>query len=176
MSTFLYSPGIKVYINTEPEPGENETIDVSEDLIRGQLTRRSDGVSSFSFALQNTRRKYDRVFKPNDRIIVMMKRLTWVRVFTGYLNKVPLVTAWPKTVDLEASCSLKRLQYWYWDPNYTESYNMILASLSDERGQGLGGDGGMTHLTKTILHDVVGWPEEKVHIGAIPRTGSTSRR
>ncbi len=37
MSTFLYAPGIKVYINVEPRPGKKETIDVSEDLVSGNL-------------------------------------------------------------------------------------------------------------------------------------------
>jgi hypothetical protein len=50
-------------------------------------------VSTLSFTLQNVRRKYDGIFTPNDRVIVMLKRITWLREFTGYLNAVPLVTA-----------------------------------------------------------------------------------
>lgn len=165
MSTFLYAPGIKVYINVEPRPGKKETIDVSEDLVSGNLVRRSDGVSTFSFSLSNTRRKYDSVFKPNDRIIVMMKRLAWVRVFTGYLDKVPLVTAWPKTVDLEASCSLKRLQHWYWDPGLPQTFNLVSEALSAARGDS---DAGIAETSVRILEEVVGWPREKIHIGAIP--------
>jgi hypothetical protein len=106
----MYNPGIKVYIGT----ADNGILDISEDLVSGNLVRRSSGVSSASFMVMNARRKYDGIFAPNDRIIVMMKRISWLRVFTGYLNSVPLVTAWPQTVQLTASCSLKRLQYWFW--------------------------------------------------------------
>jgi hypothetical protein len=72
MSVFMYSPGVKVYISTQ----NHGILDISDDLVNGTLVRRSAGVSSFSFGLQNTRRKYDGVFAPNDRIIVMMKRLS----------------------------------------------------------------------------------------------------
>ena len=165
MSTFLYAPGIQVFVNVEPERGKRQTIDISDDLVSGNLVRRSDGVSSFNFSLQNTRRKYDSVFKPNDRIIVNMKRLGWNRVFTGYLNKVPLISAWPRTIDIEASCSLKRLQHWYWDPGLTATYDLVSSALTDEDNDR---DGGIAHAAKTVLTEVVGWPEEKIHIGAIP--------
>lgn len=165
MSTFLYAPGIQVFVNVEPERGQRITLDISDDLVAGNLVRRSDGVSSFNFSLQNTRRKYDSVFKPNDRIIVNMKRVGWVRVFTGYLNKVPLISSWPRTIDLEASCSLKRLQNWYWDPGLTSTFDLISSSLMDEENHR---DGGIANAATKILTDVVGWPEEKIHIGAIP--------
>src|SRR5581483_10327444 len=125
MSTLLYSPGIKVYVST----ANNGTIDVSDDLVDGTMVRRSDGVSSFNFTLQNTRRKYDGIFAPNDRIVVTMKRISWVRVFTGYLNSVPLLTAWPRVVPLAASCSLKRLQYWYWDAGSPAAQTMVANAL-----------------------------------------------
>jgi cell wall-associated NlpC family hydrolase len=143
-------------------------IDVSDDLVSGQLTRRVDGVSDFQFSLINPRRKYDEVFTPNDRITVLMKRVTWVRVFTGYLNRVPLLTAWPRNVSLTASCSLKRLQYWYWDPESAFTQQMIMDALSAASGTGQTSDGGMTNVVLSILKNVVGWPESKVHIAKIP--------
>ncbi len=131
MPTMIYSPGIKVYVDTE----NHGTLDLSEDITDGNMVRRSDGVSTFTFSLQNTRRKYDGKFTPNDRIIVLMKRITWVQVFTGYLNSVPLITAWPKVVQVSASCSLKRLQYWYWDPYSAAAYNLTtLALLAPKNG------------------------------------------
>lgn len=162
LSTLLYSPGVKVYIHTE----RNGTIDVSDDLVDGTLVRRSDGVSSFNFTLQNTRRKYDGIFAPNDRIIVTMKRITWVRVFTGYLNSVPLLTAWPRVVSLTASCSLKRLQYWYWDAGNAASQTMVAQAIQAVK---TASDGGMANAILAILKNVVGWPEEKVHIAGIPQ-------
>jgi cell wall-associated NlpC family hydrolase len=161
MSTFLFAPGVRVYIATE----SNGTIDVSEDLVDGSLMRRSDGISTFNFSLQNTRRKYDQVFTPNDRLIVEMKRIKWVRVFTGYLNSVPLLTAWPRVVSLSASCSLKRLQYWYWDPDLSNVATEIALAISAGKGSD---DAGIANAARYILKNVVGWPESKVHIGEIP--------
>lgn len=161
MSTFLYSPGVKAYIDTD----KHGVIDVSNDLTSGQLSRRSDGVSTFSFSLQNPRRKYDQIFTPNDRIIVMMKRISWMRVFTGYLNSVPLLTIWPRVVNVTASCSLKRLQYWYWDPALPESQQMVAQAIKSAKGST---DGGVTNAVLTLMDHVVGWPVEKIHIGGIP--------
>ena len=162
MAVFMYSPGIKVYISTE----NNGILDVSDDLTDGTMVRRSDGISSFNFTLQNPRRKYDGIFTPNDRIIVMMKRISWVRVFTGYLNAVPLVTAWPQAVGFTASCSLKRLQMWFWDPGLAVSQNMVATAMAKA---GNPDDGGVTAAVLAILENVVGWPSSKVHIAGIPQ-------
>lgn len=163
MGTLLYSPAVKVYISTE----KHGTIEVSDDLVDGTMVRRSDGVSSFNFTLQNARRKYDGIFAPNDRIVVMMRRITWMRVFTGYLNSVPLLTAWPRVVPLAASCSLKRLQYWYWDSGLPATQTMIAKALQVARDDD-NRDGGIANAILTIMKEVVGWPPEKVHIAGIP--------
>jgi cell wall-associated NlpC family hydrolase len=163
---FVFAPGVKVYIATQ----KHGIIDVSDDLVDGSMTRRSDGVSSFSFSLQNARRKYDGVMSPNDRVSVQMKRVKWVQVMTGYLNKVPLVTAWPRVVHLTASCSLKRLQYWYWDSHAEASQTMVRNALDDAKKDSGIADGGMTNVALAVLKKVVGWPEGKVHIARIPGT------
>src|SRR5690348_16917620 len=162
MAVFMYSPGVKIYISTE----HNGILDVSEDVTDGSMVRRSDGISSFNFTLQNPRRKYDGVFAPNDRIIVMMKRISWMRCFTGYLNAVPLVTAWPQAVQFTASCSLKRLQFWFWDPGLAVSQNMVASAMAKA---GNPDDGGVTAAVLAILENVVGWPSSKVHIAGIPQ-------
>jgi hypothetical protein len=173
MSTFLYTPQVKCYVEAggsfyNKKATKPKTYDISDDLVSGTLTRRVDGVSDFSFNLLNAERKYDQVFTPNDRITVLMKRLTWVRVFTGYLNKVPLMTAWPRDVSLTASCSLKRLQYWYWDPEASATQQMIMNALGQSGVNGTNSDGGMTNVLLTLLSKVVGWPNSKVHVAQIP--------
>jgi len=166
MSVFLYAPGIKAYVSTQ----NNGIIDISDDLTQGTMVRRSDGISSFSFSLQNPFRKYSGVFTPNDRIIVMMKRVSWVRTFTGYLNQVPLVTAWPSTVQLTASCSLKRLQYWFWDPGLPQSQNMVAQAMSSAANPD---DGGTAAAVISVLQNVVGWPAANIHIAGMPQAWST---
>lgn len=174
MSTFVFAPGIKVYIDTH----DYGILDVSEDLTRGGMQRRSDGVSQFQFGLNNVRRKYDNVFKPNDRLVVVMKRLTWLRTYTGYLNSVPLFSSWPREVMLTSSCSLKRLQYFFWDPNLAASQNLVRQSL-EVQNDGSTPDGGIKQVVINLLEEVVDWSSaqalgkkelagSKVHIGAIP--------
>src|SRR3954465_385208 len=103
MPPLLYTPAVQVVIEStkalDPVTGRQATeekpvlIDVSDDLVEGTMTRRSDGPSTVNFSMQNLRRKYDYIFSPNDRILVKMKRLTWLHVYTGYLNSVPLFSA-----------------------------------------------------------------------------------
>lgn len=164
MPTFIYAPGVKVYIDT----AKHGLVNVSEDLSNGTMVRRSDGVSTFNWDMNNPRRKYDSVFAPNDRVVVLMKRVAWVRTFTGLLNSVPLMTAWPRDVSLAASCSLKRLQYWYWDPHSAATQNMIREALAATQSRKGDSDGGVTNAVVTILDKVVGWPASKVHIARIP--------
>ena len=104
---------------------------------------------------------------PNDRIIVMMKRLSWLRVFTGYLNSVPLVTAWPQDVQFTASCSLKRLQYFYWDSALPASQELVASAMAATASPD---DGGVSNAVLTLLNSVVGWPPSKVHIAGIPQS------
>ena len=176
MSTFVYAPGIKVYIDTH----DYGILDVSEDLTKGGMQRRSDGVSQFQFGLNNVRRKYDNVFKPNDRLVVVMKRLTWLRTYTGYLNSVPLFSSWPREVMLTSSCSLKRLQYFFWDPNLAASQRLVQQSL-EVQNDGSTPDGGIKQVVINLLEEVVDWSSaqalgkkelagSRVHIGAIPAT------
>jgi cell wall-associated NlpC family hydrolase len=162
MSVFLYAPGVKIYISTQ----NNGILDISDDVTQGTVVRRSSGVSTMSFTLQNARRKYDGIFIPNDRIIVLMKRLTWMRVFTGYLNAVPLVTAWPMAVQMTASCSLKRLQYFYWDPGLAASQTLVADALTATANPD---DGGVGNAVISILSSVVGWPAANTHIAGIPQ-------
>jgi hypothetical protein len=166
VAVFMYSPGVKIYISTQ----KNGILDISDDVTDGAMVRRSDGVSTFQFTLQNPRRKYDGIFTPNDRIIVMMKRISWLRTYTGYLNAVPLVTAWPTSVQITSSCSLKRLQYWFWDPGLAASQNMVAQAMASVKNPD---DGGVSNAVLAILQNVVGWPASKVHIAGIPQNWLT---
>jgi hypothetical protein len=142
------------------------------------MTLRTEGVHTFRFQLQNVQRKYDGIIRPMDRIVVSMRRIgDPLRVFSGYMNIGPIFSVWPRVLDLSASCTLKRLQYWYWDSGAQESANLIqqagaatsgIASDQQQNAAQPSGDGGMRDLTLKILEEVVSWPKERVHIGAIP--------
>lgn len=164
MGSLIYAPGVQVYIRT----ASGRTLDVSDDLTRGQVVRRSDGVSTAAFSLQNARRKYDEMFTPGDRVVILAKRLAWMRVFTGLLNVVPLVSIWPQEVDLEASCTLKRAQYWFWNPLTQATQTMISQAFASAAGDSSTSDGGAGAAALAIMDKVMGWPSSKAHIGAIP--------
>lgn len=167
MATFAYAPAIRVHIESE----KNGILDVSGDITQWNLTRRANTVSSFNFTLQNTQRKYDGQFWPGDRITVEMKRITWVRVFTGTLNTVPVFSAWPRALPLSASCSLKKLQFWPWDPTTQAANSLVSRWLStDHIQQSTQGDAGLSALVTDSLVKVTDWNPKAIHIGEVPNT------
>jgi len=159
LATLVYSPGVRVVIRTRNEG----ILDVTDDVVGGNVTRSEDAVSSASIRLANPNRKYDRVFTPNDSISIEMKRVRWMPVFTGYLNSVPYFSAWSREVELTASCTLKRLQHFYWDP-YAPASIQLLDGLANNSVI----DGGIRDRVAKIMTDVVGWERSKIHIGEVP--------
>ena len=161
MSTLLYSPAVQIRIKT----AAHGIIDVSDDIQRGNLGLRQNQPHSLSFVLLNPKRKYDRIFTPNDRIIVRLKKLRWLQVFSGYLNQVPFFSAFPGSITLTASCTAKRLQYTYWDPGYQETVNFLNALTAQSTGQT---DSGLSQKAVAVLTEIANWPGDKVHIGRLP--------
>lgn len=163
MATLLYSPEVRVHV----EIADGSILDVSADLASCDLTLTENAVNTFNFVLNNNRRKYDRVFTPNDRVVVQMKRIKWLQVFSGYLDSVPFFSVYPRKVPLAASDTLKRLKYRYWDSGADASIQLLMADGSDpndSRAQ----DGGLSHRTVRLLTEVAQWPAENIHIGALP--------
>lgn len=160
MPTLLYSPGIRVIIDT----GYHGTIDVSDDIESGSLILTENAPHKFGIVLANHRRKYDRVFTPNDRISVQMKRLTWVQVFSGYLDEVPYFSTYPRSVQLNATCTLKRLVYRPWDDGTPASRTLLNFGAGSQDT-----DGGIRDKVVKLLTDVGEWPEQNIHIGRMPK-------
>lgn len=179
MSVFVYSPVIKAFIGRSNFQGESETIDISEDLVAGKMTLREKGIHTFGFRLQNAQRKYDGKIMPMDRIVVAMSRVgAPLQVFSGYMNNGPVFSVWPRVLDLSASCTLKKLQFWYWDPTSNASQSLIMSwqnshlnntnDPNQQTTQPNAADGGLRDMVIQLLVEVVGWPAQKIHIGAIP--------
>lgn len=178
MPTLIYQPRVFAFISVINKKGKEQVIDLSEDLTGGRLVLRTDGVHTFAFQLQNAQRKYDGLIRPMDRIVVSLRRIGQpLRTFSGYMNDGPVFSVWPRVLDLSASCTLKRLQYWHWDSGAQDSATLIQEIGSQTSGitgdqqanaAQPTGDGGMRDLTMKILEEVVQWPKEKIHIGAIP--------
>lgn len=161
MPVLVYSPGIEVFIDTR----RHGTIDVTDDLTSGRMELVENRPHAFSWSILNHRRKYDGLFMPNDRIVVRMKRLRWLQTFAGYLDTVPMFSVYPRTVRLGATCTLKRLQFRYWDPSTIEAEHLL---HDDDDPSSMDIDGGMKRKAIRLLTDVAGWPEEHIHIAEVP--------
>jgi hypothetical protein len=162
MSTFVYSPGIKAQIGT----ARHGIIDVSEDIARGDITLGLGGSNGHQvvLTLTNERRKYDGVFTPNDRIVVHLKRIRWLQVFSGYLTAVPIVSVYSEDVTLRANCTVKRIKFSLYDSGAPATVNL----LRTDGAEAMDSDSGLTSKVVSVLTEMVGWDFDKIHMGGIP--------
>lgn len=158
--TFIYSPGVSVVI----ESTIGGFVDVTADCSAGSVTLRENGAHNATLTIENQNRKYDGYFVPNDRISISMKRLTkWLPVFTGYLDRSPYFSTYPRSIQISAQCTLKVLRNWPWDRGSTKAAELI-AAVRDIDAQ----DGGMRDIIVRIMTEVTNWPAERIHIGKVP--------
>jgi murein DD-endopeptidase MepM/ murein hydrolase activator NlpD len=115
----VYAP--KAYVFTKDQSGA--THDLSPWVTAGQVRRVINQVSSAEVTLRNPMKRFTTpssgvAFHPMDPITIYLERLAGfpVRVFTGYLDNTPYYQMYPGVITLQASCTLKRLQYTYFDP------------------------------------------------------------
>lgn len=118
MKRLVYAPTAYAYIKNS----ENVIHDVSPYIVSGTVTRKIDQVSSATLELRNPNRIFTNphkgvVFTPMDPITIFLQRLKDkpVQVFTGFLDKTPYYQMYPGTIKLEASCTLKKLLYSFFD-------------------------------------------------------------
>jgi hypothetical protein len=161
VSTLVYAPSVEAHIAT----ASGRIVDVSADIVSGRVQRRI-GVSAAQLTLANAGRKYDGLFHSMDRVVVYMRRVRRLLVFTGYLDSTPAFSAYPGSISLTASCSLKRLQNWSWDPSTSAAYQLLY--LGDVANRADLTDGGLAKRLIRVLSEVGGWPKAQIHIGAIP--------
>ena len=112
----VYSPKAYVYVKNVKE----EVLDLSEYVIAGEVNRLVDQVSTAKITLRNPDRIFTRppevAFHPMDPITIFLERTPGhpVQVFTGFLNRSPYYQMRPGPIVLEASCTLKKLLYtWF---------------------------------------------------------------
>lgn len=163
MSSLIYSPGIRVFISTSTKG----IVEVSDDISQGTLDLGlvREGGHSLSITLTNQARKYDGIFTPNDRVVVFMKRIRWLQVFSGYLDSVPTFTAYARPVTLTATCAVaKRLLYALYDAGSQEFATLMNSSTTAD----VSIDSNLSVKAMDVLTQVAGWPREKIHIGGIP--------
>jgi hypothetical protein len=174
LKTFVYSPEVRVVIAARA----GVEWDVSADLVRCTLIRPENSAATFSFTLQNKHLRYTPPFPQvppfarMDRIVVYMKRINWLQVFSGYLDSIPYIQLYPGEVTFTATCTLKRLMHQWFNPAMPDSVALLdqfgaPGGLLQGDGQ-LGTDTGLGSIIKRLLVKVGGWAERDVHIQNFP--------
>lgn len=204
MKRLVYSPKINSYIKAD-----SGIYDVSEYITEFSINRKVNQVSSAELTLRNPyfkwtnhaytdsitgERKVGPIFHPMDPITIILTRLQGrpVQVFTGYCDQTPYLQLYPGTVPLTASCTLKKLQYTYFDaglpfmrefleqngwlPNEDGSIvkpkaeeEALNKETAKETNEGVRfGDSGIGGLLFNVLKDIGGWPEESIYIQDMP--------
>lgn len=198
MKRLVYSP--KVYAYVQADTG---IYDLTEYLTAGEVTRKLDQVSEAKLTLRNPYMKWtdnrvkdptsgehiiEPIFHPMDPITIIMERLqnAPVQVFTGFLDTTPYMVLRPGTVTLQASCTLKKLEYTFYDaglPFFEEFMAQqgwgivqgVGAVNTKEPAQGENAkekgtltDTGFGKLLLSVLEDIGGWPSNALYIEQIP--------
>jgi len=198
MKRLVYSPSINVWIKTD-----TGVFDLSPYITEFQIDRRINQVSSAKLTFRNPKivskeSKLPRhmftehtaqdgtirpMFHPMDPIIITLTRLKGrpVQVFTGYCDTTPYVQLYPGTASLDASCTLKRLLYTYWDPalpfvrdfmnqngwgvsNTGASYN----PTAEGKHTPYLNDSSIGGLLYRVLTDIGGWDDKNIYIQELP--------
>lgn len=190
MKRLVYTPRTEAYVQTD-----FGIYDVSDYITAGSVQRSLDQVSRAQLTLRNpdfffTEHKSPSgvgpIFHPMDPIIVTMTRIKDrpVQVFTGYLDTTPYFQLFPGTITLQASCTLKRLQYTYVDAGLP-FFNEWLGIHGWQAVQGLGvvnpdaavpnfadthslTDSGLGQLLLDFLTQIGGWDENNIFIEDLP--------
>lgn len=173
MKTLVYSPEVQILVARG-----NKQYDVSNDVVAWSIRRVENGVSSAVFRLSNKtipgndkKLRYNQLFERMDRVVIRLKRIEWVQVFSGYLDSVPYVQLYPGTVNFRASCTLKRLLHTWWDPGLPKSAEIFNQAGINQREAENGEtqlDVGLGSLLRRLLVEVGGWQSQNIHIQKFP--------
>jgi hypothetical protein len=192
MQRFVYTP--RAYAFTKN--GDGQIIDISPWITGGEVRRVVNAVSTATLTLRNpdwifTTPNADGVttFMPMDPITIYLRRIKDrpVRVFTGFIDTSPYLELFPGTVTIKASCTLKRLQYTYFDPAlpYTQSFLAAYGWINhngliwnddglndwkkeqDKQEAGFR-DSSIAELLAATLHHIGHWSYDDIHIEKMP--------
>lgn len=185
--TLVYSPDVRIIIAHGAQQ-----VDISADIIRGTLIRKENSASTLIWECHNKGLRYTRAtlgkpaFSRMDRVTCYMKRVgIWLQVFSGYLDSVPFLQLYPSIVQFKATCTLKRLLNYWWNPGLPDSmafFNQYMNAEGGVRGDGQGGpqgnsapvsgarynDSGLGSMLRDILVKVGHWDPSTVHIENFP--------
>lgn len=205
MKRLVYAPKVSAYIKAD-----SGVYDISEYIVGFNISRKINQVSTAELEIRNPNKKWTNhsyrdtitgeqkigpIFHPMDPITIFLTRLQDrpVQVFTGYCDQTPYLQLFPGTVPLKASCTLKKLQYTYFDaglpfmrefleqnnwfpnnetgeivkPEAEEQNNKKSAATETNEGVRFG-DSGIGELLFNVLNEIGGWPEDTIYIQEMP--------
>jgi murein DD-endopeptidase MepM/ murein hydrolase activator NlpD len=212
MQRLVYSPSVKVWVKSD-----SGVVDLSPYVTDCRIIRKVNEKSSAEVTFRNpkvndlngknrfmwTQHEYTGpdgvtsvrpVFHPMDPITIVFERIAGrpIQVFTGYCDKTPYVQLFPGLAKITASCTLKRLDYTYWDPalefsrtfmknygwdvgpagqavNEKQSIEAEKITTSKKISAVKLNDSGMGNLVYAVLNEVGGWNPSNIFIQALPR-------
>jgi cell wall-associated NlpC family hydrolase len=161
MKTLVYAPDVQITI------AHNAImLDLSADIVRGEVQRKENAASSLFFTVSNPDLRYTSgALSRMDRINCFLTRTNKVQVFSGYLDNIPWMQAYPGTVDFRATCTIKRLLHTWWNPALPSSqllFNQIDNAVGTE-------DSGIGSILQQILIQVGHWDPSTIHIQNFPQ-------
>lgn len=159
--TFVYAPDVAVFVATDKYGVQ----DLSSYVTSFSVSRRVNSVSTCTVTIDNKYGRFDRTVRRMDRIVVFLKRLSYLQVFSGYITEAPWETVVPGDVTLTAECTLKRLAHTYWDPNAYQSQDFF--PILRERALQTD-DGGAAASMFLLMTIVGGWDKDKIQIQKVP--------
>jgi cell wall-associated NlpC family hydrolase len=166
MKTLVYSPDVRVLIGHG-----NKQYDISSDLVRITMYKKENSASTVFLTVSNKGGRYSGKITPMDRITVYMKRLSWVQVFSGYVDSGPHHQLYQGVAQIKATCTIKRLMHTWWNPGLMSSAKlfdqMSLAAASAGQGQAQF-DSGLGNLLTNLLERVGGWQRQNIHVQNFP--------
>lgn len=205
MKRLIYAPKVYIFIRSSNMGGN--VYDVSADVTSGSVTQNLGDLSKAKWTLRNRYRKWIRdhetgkqIFLPMDMVTIWLQRVAGrpIQVFTGYLDAVPYYQAYPGDAMFEASCTLKKLAFTWFDPGLPffqqwvmssdgwtitpdgEAYNPAYLTQAEALGpdQSLQSsnrttatinDTGFDALLGRFLTEVAGWANDDVLISNLPK-------
>lgn len=186
MERLVYRPKVWAYVKTD-----KQALDLTPYIVSGNVNRVINDASKASLTLRNPDFKFTEpgapTFHPMDPITIYMARNISrpVRVFTGFLDNTPYLQLFPGTITLEASCTIKKLKYTYWDPALPFSKYFVsrygweaypdgtwynpkeLMPKTSKKAEVT--DGGFQNILFGVLEAVGGWKEEDIFIEELPK-------
>lgn len=204
MKRLVYSPKTEVYVKAD-----SGVYDLSSYITSCTVNRKVNQVSQATVTFRNPQfiwtnsKSYDPttktattgpIFHPMDPIVIVMTRIKDkpIQVFTGFCDTTPYLQLYPGLCTIQASCTLKRLRYTYFDPALQSVWDFLgdrgwivdqngnIANPAEEakdppKGKRANPDGSVRQTDGSIggllydfLREIGGWSDDTIYIENLP--------